>query len=204
MRASTRRGSFATIATMGLLASLAGCAALLPSATPLDPNPGADSDDTPLTADPIVGWDRDEYTTFGKMDSSAVAAKCPAPWDLVSGQEIFGLQDALSTAEFHVCVFTETPNSTDPNLVDEIAYRVDEGGLALAMAYANYPFGTDEPQCVDGVRAVYALMTTVIDGVTYGVSPGPGWCPSTQPDNQALLDALHLTMVVRDTVGPNG
>lgn len=99
---------------------------------------------------------------FGKMDSSAVAAMCPAPWDLVSGQEILDLQDDLITAEFPVCVFTETPNSTDPNLVDEIAYRVDDGGFALAMAYANYPFGTDQPECVDGVWTVYALMTTVI------------------------------------------
>lgn len=103
-----------------------------------------------------------------------------------------------------MCVFTATPDSVDPNVVDEIAYRVDEGGFELAMAYANYPFGATDAPCGDGVSAVYALLTTVIDGVTYRPNPGPGWCPSIQPENQALLDALELTMVVRDTVGPNG
>jgi hypothetical protein len=187
--------------TVGVTVALSGCSLLLPPAPSVEEPRSAD---TPLTEGTIVGWDGSEYTTFGSTVSRAVAEKCPSPWDLVSGDEILALEEALSTAEFHVCVFTFTPDSVDPDVVDEIAYRVDAGGFELAMAYAKYPFGVDGPQCGEETGGVYALMTTVIDGVTYGVNPGPGWCPPTQPENQALLDALELTMVVRDTVGPNG
>ena len=198
-RLAAKSVAIATIITVGVTLALSGCSLLVPSAS-TEPR----SEDTPITEGTITGWDGSEYTTFGSTVSQAVAATCPSPWDLVSGDEILALEEALSTAEFHICVFTFTPDSVDPDLVDEIAYRVDEGGFELAMAYATYPFGVDGPQCGEETGGVYALMTTVIDGVTYGVNPGPGWCPTTQPENQALLDALELTMVVRDTVGPNG
>lgn len=197
---SARRFAIVSVVAGGLAAFLAGCAVPAPSSDSTNGGGG----DTPLASEQVRGWDGTEFTTFGGTMSAAVAEKCPPPWELVSGQDIVDLQEALSTAEFHVCVFTATPDSVDPNVVDEIAYRVDAGGFELAMAYANYPFGSEDAQCVDGALAVFALMTTVIDGVTYGVNPGPGWCPSIQPENQALLDALQLTMVVRDTVGPNG
>lgn len=144
------RSTLVVVAMVGLAAGLTGCAVSLPSSAPT----GVAGGDTPLASEPVSGWDGSQITTFGSTVSHAVAEKCPSPWDLASGQQILDLQDALSGAEFHVCVFTATPDSLDPNVVDEIAYRVDEGGFELAMAYANHPFGSQEPQCRDGVRAV--------------------------------------------------
>ncbi|MFM2352675.1 MAG: hypothetical protein RLZZ608_81 [Actinomycetota bacterium] len=195
-----------SVVSIALSGALMGCAGLGPFADQVPIDSLTDDGDTPLTTTPITGWDREEVTTFGSMVSPAVAAMCPPPWDMVSGQEIVELLNQPEEMEFHICVFTRTPDSLDPNVVDEIAYRVDSGGAELAMAYAQYPFGAEQALCVDEMVALLSqpVITIVIENVTYGIQPGPGWCPSTQPENQALLNALQLTMVVRDTVGPNG
>jgi hypothetical protein len=183
-----------------VIGTLSGC-----SGQP-SPAPTPVHDDASLAASPPVhsgaivhGWPSDIIPILDGPASDAVLEICPAPVTLLTGDRIEQTlpPEVLDGADIHACGFTETPGSTGGDLLDEVAFSVDSGGRELLDGYIAHGLTGVAADCIDDISPILAIE---YNGEHYGVLPGSDWCPSKDPESQALLDNLVLTEIVRDTI----
>jgi len=203
------RAAHSIVAVIALLA-LAGCAQPQLDRDQPAEEPAAEetSDDVtyefePIsTLDQVSGWPA-SAATAPYFVSVPIETECH--W--VEAQSLIG-PDIAATIDFDkpasleglACGITPSPGSDRDDVVDEVAWRVDEGMLELVTAYAAtvFPDGALECEPVEVPAMSPGLSVKYLDK-WYVVRPAALACPDTVAQINQAVSALQLTEVLRHT-----
>jgi hypothetical protein len=207
----------AALAVSPLLLILAGCAPVVtaleeptqsPSTSPSDPEAGAGPSITyefepHSTASEVVGWPATGTSTAFYFVSEPVETQCH--WIEASslpGPEIADTidLDQVDALEGLACGVSPTQLSERDDVIDEVAWRVDDGLGDLVAAYAATVFTEGELNC-DPVEVPLDSpgLSVKYSDKWYVVRPAGLACPETVAQINQSVATLSLTEVLRHT-----